>query len=186
MNRDNHPWLANILGFLCLREKSDREALLDWFYHNIFLGFSGVWMPLFAVAFFIAIPFEKTFLGGDLVMFAVTLTAVSLGFFVKETQTDLRKRARWTYYGLLTTMILAVVTRTVVAIGDATQKTPDGNFIKVASVILIVAAILLNYRLFTLELFSRDLEKVEEEINGPAKDLALAASKTASSRGISL
>lgn len=153
-----------------------RVEVYQWFLHNIIFGFAGVWVPFLALLFFGYWRTQEALLDGEFVMFAVTLSAVSLGFFVKETQINLKKQAMLTYAALMLTMLVGVITRTALAFASkfsAVQlQMPIVIWVTIA---LVVLAILLNFRLFTLELAFNNRRAVEEKINEAAKELAAQA-----------
>jgi len=176
-------WEGSTLGTV---EK--RARFCEWALHNVVLGFAGVWLPFLALAFFGYFRWRESLLDGDLAMFAVTASAVSLGFFVKETQVNLRKTEMFTYAGLMVTMIVGIVTRTVLAFAD--QFSPIAplqlGFLGTVTCALVVFAIGLNFRLFTLELQSIDRKEVEERINAPTAELSERAASLYKVDGINL
>ena len=151
-----------------------RAEVWQWLLHNIILGFAGVWVPCLALRFFGVWRFEEAFLDGDLTMFAVTLSAVSLGFFTKETQISLRKRRMFTYAGLMVTMIVGVITRTAIAFGRAFPTiSMELAVVEIVTIAAVLAALFFNFRLFTAqltEIITR--EQVRQAINEPALELA--------------
>jgi hypothetical protein len=175
-------WSRTPLGTL-----DKRVELIQWLFHNIILGFAGAWVPFLALGFYGHWRKEEALRDGELVMFAVTLSAVSLGFFVKETQTSLRKRAILTYAFLMLVMFVGVITRTALAFAskfeNATLQMPMVTWVTVA---LVAAAIALNFRLFTLELESLDRNTVEDRLNAPAKQLSAQAASTSRIDGINV
>lgn len=150
-----------------------RTEVYQWLLHNIIFGFAGVWIPFLALYFFGYMRIRESLLDGEIVMFAVTLSAVSLGFFVKETQINLRKKETLTYAGLMLIMFIGVIIRTVLAF-DAQFPT---NKLELPAICwttgaLVVLAVLLNFRLFTIELDSIDRKTFRDAINKPVQDIS--------------
>lgn len=195
----DHPPLADSLEtprqrFKAAWEKSalgtieKRARVCEWALHNVVLGFAGVWLPFLAVAFFGYLRWRESILDGDLAMFAVTASAVSLGFFVKESQGDLRKTEMFTYAGLMITMIVGIMTRTALVLSNQFPSTPALKFELVAPVtcVLVLCAVCLNFRLFTLELKSVDRNEVVQRLNAPAVELSKQAANLTKEDGINL
>ncbi|MBV9658018.1 MAG: hypothetical protein JO295_07900 [Verrucomicrobia bacterium] len=109
-------------------------------------------------------------------MFAITLSGVSLGFFVKETQINLKKREMLTYIGLMLTMMIGVITRVGLAFGNKYPQIPlEMTIVTWVTALIVPVAILLNFRLFTLELESLDHRTVEKALNKPIVEMTAQA-----------
>lgn len=177
------PWFGSTLGSI---EK--RARFCEWGLHNVVFGFAGIWVPFLALAFFGYFRWREALLDGDLVMFAVTASAVSLGFFVKETQVDLRKTEMFTYAGLMITMIAGVITRVVLAFAAQFSSAASLQvcFLAVVTCVLVICAIGLNFRLFTLELKSIERKDVERKLYAPAAELSEKAASLNRIDGINL
>jgi hypothetical protein len=164
-----------------------RAEVCQWLLHNIIFGFAGAWVPFLALGFFGHWRKDEALRDGELVMFAVTLSAVSLGFFVKETQTSLRKRAILTYAFLMLVMLVGVITRTALAFASkfdvVTLHMPMVTWVTIA---LVTGAAILNFRLFTLELESLDRKTVADRLNAPAMQLSAQAASANQVDGISV
>lgn len=176
-------WETSILGTV---EK--RARFCEWALHNVVLGFAGVWVPFLALAFFGFLRWHETLLDGDLAMFAVTASAVSLGFFVKETQVSLRKTQMFTYAGLMITMIVGIVTRTALAFADQFSSVAplQLGFLGVVTCGLVVCAIGFNFRLFTLELAVLSREQIRDRLSEPVREMAEQARENNEASGVKL
>jgi hypothetical protein len=131
---------------LYLAHRHEREV-------NIVFGFAGVWVPFLALALFGYLRIKEAIADGEFVMFAVTLSAVSLGFFVKEPQINLKKQEMPTYIGLMLAMIVGIITRVALSLGSKFPQLPLNMTVVIWVTVLIVPlAILLNFRLFTTSL----------------------------------
>jgi hypothetical protein len=150
-----------------------RAEAWQWLLHNVILGFAGVWVPCLALRLFGVWRFREAFLNGDLTMFAVTLSAVSLGFFTKESQISLRKRKMFIYAGLMVTMIVGVITRTAIAFSTAFPAISiEVAAVELVTVVAVLAALFFNFRLFTAQLTEViTREQVRQAINEPALEL---------------
>lgn len=183
LGRLNARWEGSILGTV---EK--RARFCEWGLHNVVLGFAGVWMPFLALAFFGYFRWRESLLDGDLAMFAVTASAVSLGFFVKETQVSLRKTEMFTYAGLMITMIVGIVTRTALAFADQFSSAAplQLGFLGVVTCALVACAIGFNFRLFTLELAVLSREQIRERLGEPVREMAEQARENSEASGVKL
>jgi hypothetical protein len=182
-HRFRESWDKSILGTV---EK--RARFCEWGLHNVVLGFAGVWMPFLALAFFGYLRWRESLLDGDLAMFAVTASAVSLGFFVKETQVSLRKTEMFTYAGLMITMIIGIVTRTALAFADQFSSAAplQLGFLGVITCALVLCAIGFNFRLFTLELAVLSREQIRERLSEPVREMAEQARENNEASGVKL
>jgi hypothetical protein len=164
-----------------------RADVYEWFLHNIIYGFAGVWVPFFALFLCGYVRTKEAVEDGELVTFAVTLSAVSLGFFVKETQINLRKREMLTYIGLMLTMMVGVITRVGLALGNKYPQLPlQMGIITCVTLVIVVLAIILNFRLFTLELDALDRRAVEKTVYQPVVDVMTQAKENAEVDNIKL
>ena len=165
-----------------------RSLVYEWLLHNIILGFAPVWVPAFAFLIFKVFSWKNAVLDGEMIMFAVTLSAISLGFFNKETQLRLRKQEMLTYLGLMLVMLLGVIVRTALALAKEfkDQLVLDSHFVCWMTVALVVMAILLNFRLFTIELNSSSSRGIREVINQPVTQMTAAANQANNVDGIQL
>lgn len=141
----------------------------QWLLHNIFFGFGGVWIPFLALCLFGHLRIKSTLCDGHLIMPVVTLSAVSMGFFMKETQINLRKTETLTYVGLMGTVIVGIIVMIALAFGTEFQGTAKLNIPVLAGVTLpvVVLAVILNFRLFMLSLEAVDREKVKQTLEEP-------------------
>lgn len=176
-------WIGSTLGTV---EK--RARFCEWGLHNVALGFAGVWVPFLALAFFGYLRWRESILDGDLAMFAVTASAVSLGFYVKETQVNLRRTEMLTYAGLMLTMIVGIITRTAIAFANQFPSAAPLSFTFLVYITcgLVICAIGFNFRLFTLELKTIDRAEVEQRVNAPAVELSGQAASLTQVDGINL
>ncbi|WP_138086548.1 hypothetical protein [Phragmitibacter flavus] len=150
-----------------------RVEVYQWGFHNIILGFAGIWVPLLALSFFGLFRKEALILSGDIPMFAVTLSAVSLGFFVKETQLVLRKRAIVTYILLMLTMIVGVIARSMLALYPTTPSLQlDMTLVKWVTIALVVIAVFSNFRLFMIQIDSTSPAKIQKEFDKNADQMS--------------
>jgi hypothetical protein len=159
------------LNLLTLRKSEFYQSLL----HNLIFGLAGVWMPFIALAFVGKWRVREVFLDGSLLMFAVTLSAVSLGFFVKETQINLRSREMLTYVGLMMTMTVGILGLTALTFSTSFQAITL-NMLVVCSVSTIIAllAVILNFRLFMITIENElplDRLVVESKLNADAVEI---------------
>lgn len=152
-----------------------KNEFYQWLLHNLIFGLAGVWMPFIALSFAGKWRVKEVFLDGSLLMFAVTLSAVSLGFFMKETQINLRSKEMLTYVGLMITMIIGTVGLTALTFTNSFQAIPL-NMVVVYPVSSIVAilAVILNFRLFMITVETEapvDRAAVERKINADVLEL---------------
>lgn len=149
----------------------------QWLLHNIFFGFGGVWIPFLALCLFGHLRILQTLFDGHLVMPAVTLSAVSMGFFMKETQINLRKAEMPTYAGLMGTMIVGVIVMIAIAFGNEFPQAATLSVPVLAGVtgIIVLLAVFLNFRLFMLSLDAVDREKVKQTLEKPVVQLTAEA-----------
>lgn len=156
-----------------------RGEVWEWFFHNIILGLAGFWLPLLFLSFVGKIPWKEGILSGDLAVFAITLSAVSLGFFYRETQVRLRKKQMITYSGLMLVMLVGVAIRTALA---ASTTFPDKiplsfGWVLIATLGLMASAVILSYKLFVLEVTLLNREEIKENINQPFAQMAATANE---------
>lgn len=123
---------------------------------------------------------KEVFTDGSLLIFTVTLSAVSLGFFFKETQLSLRKAHTLTYAALMLTMILSVLGLTALFVAPVfAASTPpiplNMPFIYWVTGVLVVMAVFSNFRLFMAELSGTEIGIIEEKYNAPADRLTAQA-----------
>ena len=145
----------------------ERRALVcEWFFHNIVVGFAGVWLPLLALLCLGIFNPKKAILDGEFVVFAVTVSAVSVGYFVKEGSLKTRRSEIITYVGLMSVTLLGVLVRTVLALTGEFGNVlhPNMHLLAWLTLVLVVAAIVLNFRLFAIQL---DLEEKKENPQNP-------------------
>ena len=153
-----------------------RGDIYEWFLHNIIYGLAGVWVPFLALYLCGYVRTKEALADGEFVMFAITLSGVSLGFFVKETQINLKKREMLTYIGLMLTMMIGVITRVGLAFGNKYPQIPlEMTIVTWVTALIVPVAILLNFRLFTLELESLDHRTVEKALNKPIVEMTAQA-----------
>lgn len=131
-----------------------RAQVYEWSFHTVVMGFAGVWLPLVALLCFNVFNPKKAVLDGEFVVFAITLSAVSVGYFIKETPLKTRRTEIATYIGLMTVTLLGVILRTVLALAGefGKQLVPNSKLIAVLTILLVGLSILLNFRLFAIQL----------------------------------
>jgi len=157
-----------------------RSEFYQWFLHNIIFGLAGVWMPFVVLMCFGKWRIKEVFTDGTLLCFCVTVSAVSLGFFFKETRVGLRKAYTLTYAALMLTMILSVLGLTALFVAPVfAASTPpiplNMPFIYSGTVILVFMAVFSNFRLFMAELTSVDIGTIDHTYNAPADKITAAA-----------
>jgi len=169
-------FLTNLFAKSPLGSAEKRAEVCQGALHNIIFGFAGVWVPFLALMYFGYFRTREAIMDGECLNFAIILSAVSLGFFVKETQINLRRREMLTYAGLMIAMLVGVITRTALAFASKFQGAQiQVNMVCWVTVILVGLAILLNFRLFTLELETMDSSAVKNKLNQPAQTLSTEA-----------
>ena len=180
-----------------LRLMDRRSEFYQWLLHNIIFGLAGVWMPFVVLACFGRWRVREVLTDGSLLMFVVTLSAVSLGFFFKETRISLRRAHTLTYAALMLTMIFGVLVLTALflapVIASSNTSTITSSrvpiqlnlpFIYWSTGILTLLAIISNFRLFLTELSG--IETVNRRLNSVADSLTQAAGTAQEVDGVSL
>jgi hypothetical protein len=124
-------------------------------------------------------------------MFSVTSCAVSIGFFVKETQVRLRRAYTLTYAGLMVTMFVSVLGLTAIIIASTFKNTQppvelDMSVIYTLNVITVLAAIGFNFRLFMAEQGGPQPAEINERLNQDADNLTNQARQQTHAAGVQL
>ena len=170
-------WIQSPFG--SLEQKAEAH---QWLLHNIIFGFSGVWIPFLALALFGHLRTSENFLDGHPIVAAVALSAASMGFFVKETQINLRKSEMPTYVVLMVTMVLGIIVMIALAFGNqfSTTTTAQLNMpvLVCMTVLVVLLAVFLSFRLFTLGVDAVDREKVKQTLEKPITQLTEEAKQS--------
>ncbi len=171
--------------------RNRRNQFYQWALHNIIFGLAGVWIPFVLLQLFGQIRIKEVFMNGSLLMFAVTSCAISIGFFVKESQLKFRRAYTLTYASLMVTMLLSVLGLTAIIVAGAFKNTQppiqlDMPMIYALSIFAVLAAIALNFRLFMVEQDSLDPETIERRLSQDADRLTQQARQTNQASGVAL
>jgi hypothetical protein len=157
------------------REK--HSDLRQWFYYNIFIGLSPIWLswvPL--VLGLVFTKFHRPFLDGSILVFAVTLSGASLAFFAEDTRRELRETKRF----LLNWLFFVILT------GSAgfTAITAEHEFfpnklspwvIGITSLGVFLAAIFLNFHLAAVRLAYSDDSLIQRIVGREPEQLVQEA-----------
>lgn len=170
---------------------SRKNEFVQWALHNIIFGLAGVWMPFLVLILFGRLRTKEIFTDGSLLVFTVTLSAVSLGFFIKETRINLRIAHTLTYAILMITMIMSVLGLTALCLAPifaaSTPPLPlNMPCVYTGTVALVFMAVFSNFRLFLTELTVSQIDVIAEKYNAPADKLALEAKAATSADGVRL
>jgi hypothetical protein len=168
-----------------------RNELYQWVLHTLVFGLAGAWMPFVLLRFFGQFRMMDAFTNQSLLMFSVTSCAISIGFFVKETQVRQKRFYALTYAGLMVTMLISVLGLTAIIMAGAFKNTQppvrlDMDFICTLSVAAVVAAILLNFRLFMAEQGEPHAALIEQRLSQEADRITDQAKKEISASGVQL
>jgi hypothetical protein len=168
-----------------------RNELYQWALHNLVFGLAGFWLPFVLLRFFGKFRAMDAFGNQSLLMFSVTSCAISIGFFVKETQVKLRRAYTLTYAGLMITMLISVLGLTAIIMASAFVNTQppvtlDMEFICILSVVTVLTAILLNFRLFMVEHNVPQPEAIERHFSQDADNLIEQGNAETTASGVIL
>lgn len=168
-----------------------RNEFYQWGLHNLVFGLAGVWMPSVLLLCFGQLRIMDAFINGSILMFSVTSCAISIGFFVKETQVRLRRAYTLTYAGLMVTMFISVLGLTAIITAGAFKNTQppitlDMPVIYALSVFAVLSAIVLNFRLFMAEQGGLEPSAIEQRLSQDADTLTNQARRETLASGVHL
>jgi hypothetical protein len=171
--------------------KNRRNEFYQWALHTLVFGLAGAWMPFVILRFFGQFRILDTFTTQSLMMFSVTSCAISIGFFVRETQVRQKRFYALTYAGLMVTMLISVLGLTAIIMAGAFKHTQppvmlDMDFICKLSIVAVVAAILLNFRLFMAEQGGPEPSAIERRLSQSADTLTNQARQETHASGVHL
>ena len=167
-----------------------KDSLQEWIYYNLFIGLCPIWLSWIPLAFGLQFgAFLRPLRDGTVLIFVVTLTGASLGFFAEGTGRELRKTKTLLWMGLFATVLAASAGFSAsIAAREFFAKQESMILVGLYSVIMLVVAVALNLHLAAVRILysEEDPELLERVIRGPAEDLAKAASKENVVDGVAL
>lgn len=168
-----------------------KNEFYQWILHNLFFGLAGVWIPYLLLGLLgqFRQPNELTY--QSLLMFSVTSCAISMGFFVKETQTKLKATHALTHILLMVTMLIGVLAlSSVILVGGFKEVQPPialcMPFISWLTYTVVAFAICLNFRLFMVEQDIPKFPKIESQLNEDVDHLTQQAKEQNEASGVIL
>jgi hypothetical protein len=165
-----------------------RSDLKQWFFYNVVVGLCPFWLSWLPLLFGMVFnKFHKPFLDGNALIFAVTLSGASLGFFAEESRRELKETKRFLFNWLF---ILTIVSSAGFGLIVSGQEFFPNRLspwvVGITSLLLFIGGIAFNLHLAAVRLAYTDANLVERILQSEAKALSKQAKNNDSVDGIKL
>jgi hypothetical protein len=143
-----------------------KADLRQWAFHNIVIGLAPVLVSWIILAFGGVVELTGSFLDGTLMIFGVTLSGASLGFFAEQTKLRLKEFEGGIFAGLLITVILGTCGFTgVIALARFAPHVLFNPAVFMLSLTVVILACVFNFKLAAVRLAYSDemlLKRMQE------------------------
>lgn len=142
-----------------------RHELVQWGFYNVVLGLLPVWASWLVLAVGGTTSLRKPLMDGTVLVFAATLSGSSLSFFSMEAKRSLRQEESSLFAWLLSTLLAGSIAFGAIAAREIGAKVSD-LVVLIISTVLLVAAIVFNFRLAALRLVYADPALLQKIMRG--------------------
>ena len=167
---------------------SKRSDLKQWLFYNVLLGLLPIWLSW--VPLILGWRFGKMTVplcNGSVLIFAATLTAASIAFFAEESKRELKETRRFLWNWLLIILIFSSASYTaIIALTEFSPKVLSPGINGLLSLVVMIAACVLNLHLAAIRLAYSDNELVALLLKGQSAELTAKAAATTKVDGINL